>query len=372
MPDSTSPKPLDGKTTIDDKMFFEPERLGYESVAEIATRIADQVRCSISDHIVVIAGTSVLADFANLQAVYALMDSLLRDYTALAELAAPNEETQGEVRGEAFVEAKAAAHIVSPESLVGAAVGSFISPATTLVGATLGLVSLFRSDVEYHGEKTAIDTLAFEIALADQLREHCKCKVFVPDLTVLPAIEAVQSGLQQRLKLIQEAKANLWAAIRPQIAELVRLEGELDEAAKNKDQKGVNRLSAEVAALRAGLAPISDPLTRMDQRLSDLQAQWNQKDPATGMLQLGRLLRAEAIRALEPLYLHASVVSSGGHYRITRNLFRTLFMGDGLSFAGGAVVRWAFIAADGSINKGGIIVESKKARFGRRTHPEEF
>jgi hypothetical protein len=372
MPDITAPKPLDGKTTIDDKMFFEPERLGYESVVEVAKKIADQVHNKTSDRIIVIAGPSVLADFANLQAVHGILDSLLHDYNGLSELAAPKPRVHGEIYEETFTEEAEAATIPSAAALVGSVVASVISPATTLVGGTLGLVSLFRSDVEYHGEKTSIDTLAFEIALANQLRANCEIKVFIPDLTVLPLSGAIPNGLQDKLEKIQKAKANVWAAIRPMISQLVQLEGGLDDAVKNKNQDAVNSLSNKVSALRGELAPISDPLARLDQRLSELQAQWNQKDPATGMIQLARLLRAEALRTHKPLYLHASVVSSGGHYRISRNLFRMLFLGDGLSFAGGVAVRWALIGEDGSIDEGGIQVESRKARFGRRGRPEQF
>jgi hypothetical protein len=72
---------------------------------------------------------------------------------------------------------------------------------------------------------------------------------------------------------------------------------------------------------------------------------------------LARLLRAEAIKTEEPIYLHAVVVSSGGHHRIARSLWRTMFYGDGLTFVGGATVRWSLLAADGSIEKGGIRVE---------------
>jgi hypothetical protein len=62
---------------------------------------------------------------------------------------------------------------------------------------------------------------------------------------------------------------------------------------------------------------------------------------------LARLLRAEAIRVRQPAFLNAAVVASGGHNRIIRNLFRMLFLGDGLSFAGGATVRWALLGSDG-------------------------
>jgi hypothetical protein len=37
-----------------------------------------------------------------------------------------------------------------------------------------------------------------------------------------------------------------------------------------------------------------------------------------------------------------------------------LFLGDGLSFAGGATVRWALLDAEGAVVKGGIMVERRR------------
>jgi len=356
---SNSVTPLQGKTTIDDKMFFDPERLSYESAGDIAGRVACKVKDKVRDEVVVIAGTRLLADFANLQAIYALLDELQREYGSIAD------QAQSLVGRSTPKELEIHEGFVSAELGAGAkTVASGITPVTTLVGAALGLVSLFRQDVEYHGEKTVVDALAFEIALAAQVHHHGARTVFVPDLSVLPALEIEDSQLQGRLNQVLQAKAEAWAAVGPMISNLVRLEGELDEAAKAKKQDDLDRLSLEVSNMRRDLAPIADPLGRLDQRLSDLQNQLNKVEPTTGLIELARLLRAEWLRVMDPVYLHATVVSSGGYYRITRNLFRTLFMGDGLSFSGGATVRWALLEKDGSVALGGIEIIGLKETFG--------
>ena len=69
-------------------MFFEPSRLSYQSAALIAERIAKRVKTETEDKIVVITGTPLLADFANLQAVFLLLRSLQMDYEVLATQAA--------------------------------------------------------------------------------------------------------------------------------------------------------------------------------------------------------------------------------------------------------------------------------------------
>jgi hypothetical protein len=367
MPDTTatSVTPLQGKTSIDDKMFFDPERLSYESAVQIAARIAARVKDSVGEKAVVIASSRLLADFANLRAIYLLLANLQRDYESIGSQARALTERRSRKRTatveqiveEGFAEGVAAA--------TGIASG-IAAPAATLVGTALGLVSLFRQDVEYHGEKTLIDGLGFEIALAATLHKHGVTNVFVPDLVIMPPPGEGKSRLEESLNHVQTAKNDAWTSAGPLISNLVRIESELDEAAKAKNQGALDRLSVEVSNLRRDMAPIIDPLSRLDQRLSDVQNQMNQTEPTTGLMQLARLLRAETLQILDPAYLHATVVSSGGYYRISRNLFRTLFMGDGLSFAGGAIARWALLRKDGSIESGGIDVVSLKGRFGMR------
>lgn len=353
-PVSPAVTPLDGKTTIDDKMFFEPERLSYESAGRIAEKIARKVRAAVQGRLVVIAGTSLLADLANLQAVYLNLDGLRRDYDALASHAAglAGKRSLPLLKVEGLVETAVA-------GLATGVVSAAIAPAATLATAALGLVSLFRQDVEFHGAKTALDPLTFELALAAKVKAEGGGKVYVPDLMVVPLAEARKGSLRARFELAQNAKAAAWASVGPLISELVRLDARLDEAARMKNQAMLDQLTIEVSELRRDMQPVADPIAKADQRLADLQNQWNQADASTGLTTLARLLRAEAIHALHPLYLHAAVVSSGGHYRISRSLWRTLFQGDGLSFSGGATARWALLEHDGSVAEGGMLVSRR-------------
>lgn len=355
--------PLEGKTTIDNQMFFEPERLSYQSADHVAARIAREVRDKVKGRTVVIAGTQLLADFANLQAIYLLLDSIRSDYGALISQGIDIGNMHSLVAPEKIVEFK------NEATFAEAAISSPLAPITTVLDATLGLVSLFREDVEYHGAKTVVDTLAFEIALAAWLKAEGATKVFVPDLMMVPLTEVRPGSLRDRLKSAQNAKASVWKLVGPLISDLARLEGELDEAVREKDQQRLDALASRVSELRSVMQPIADPLARTDQRLADLQNKWEQVDASSGLSLLARLLRAETIlppiegkKGEEPLYLHAKVVSSGGHHRISRNLFRMLFLGDGLSFAGGATIRWALLGKDGSIEKGGIFVARRKSR----------
>ena len=66
---------------------------------------------------------------------------------------------------------------------------------------------------------------------------------------------------------------------------------------------------------------------------------------------------------MNPRYLHALVVASGGFNRTSRSLLRTIFSGDGLSFLGGATARWALLKENGSVAKGGIESEQEWGTF---------
>jgi hypothetical protein len=61
-------------------MVFGPQRLSYSSADAIARRITSKVTHTVKDKSVVIANTPLLADFANLQAVYLNFENLQRDY----------------------------------------------------------------------------------------------------------------------------------------------------------------------------------------------------------------------------------------------------------------------------------------------------
>ena len=360
--------PLQGTTTVDDKMVFGPQRLSYASADAIAERITSQVKNSVYRRRVIIANTALLADLSNLQAVYLNLESLQSDYNAISSYAAAMNQRRARastkpkglghpvlesVESETGADSQAGSAILGIKGLATAAVTS-MAPVTSAIGAAIGLVSLFRQDVVYQGTVTTVDGLAFELALAARVKAAGASSVYVPDLTFILPADLGAGSVRNRLADIQGAKAKAWAAIGPALAQLVHLEAQLDVATREKNQKLVDQLSSAVASLRSDLDPVTAPLNRADQKLSDLQTQWNQTDATSGMTVLARLLRAEAIRELSPLYLHAAIVASGGYNRISHNLFRTLLVGDGLSFTGGTVARWALLKDDGTVELGGI------------------
>src|ERR1017187_227649 len=152
MPDANPPSvtPLEGTTTIDDQMFFEPECLSYRGTADIAKEIASRCAALVTGKRVVIAGSDLLADMANLQSCCMVLDDLKRNYEGLASHAGPTSK-------------RIAARALSPDftAAAAAAVVPPVAAAATMVNAALGLASLFRQNVTFSGRKTGVDELAF-------------------------------------------------------------------------------------------------------------------------------------------------------------------------------------------------------------------
>jgi hypothetical protein len=343
------PQPLAGQTTTDDKMVFEPERLSYRSARRLATDIANELRGRSKADPIIIASLSELADIANLRGTNVMIDMLRKDYEQAAKSAGTAVERRTALLS---TEGGIATLIEALPALTP------LSGIATAVNAGLGLASLFRQDVSFSGSAVSVDAIAFEIALAAALKKLEFEHVLLPALGVFPS-NPQSPSLAERLQSVDQAKLEVWKVVRPLISELVALDTQLDLQSRAKNQSEIDRLTGEINSLRADLSPISEPLAALDQRWSQLQGEWQKVASDTGLTGFARLLRAEAIQREGTLYLHAAVVSNGGHRRITRSLLRTMFTGDNLTFTGGVVVRWALLDSSGEVQQGGLLTRHK-------------
>jgi hypothetical protein len=353
--------PLEGKTTVDEKMRFEAERLSYEAARQIASKIAELVSHRTSEKRVVIAGVQLLADLSNLVATRLLLEGIESDYRALAsalDAAAPPTSEQVPSGSPRTLDAATAVAAGVPA----------LTPLASVVGAGLSLASLFREDVEYRGVKSEIDATALELELAARIRANGAAQVVVPDFLVFSDPVEAKHGLRARLRAAQSARDGAWSIVAPIVGTLAERESRLDAAVARNDQAAVDRISDEVRSVRRQLDPISARLARVDQRFSELLANLTKSlDTNGGVPMLARLLRAEAIREHRPVYVHVRTVAAGGANRVSRSLLRTLFVGDGLTSWGGVVVSWALLADDGSVEDSGILTLAHGAKFGRAT-----
>lgn len=356
MPDPV--KPLEGTTTIDDKVVFEAQRLSYDASRIIAEKIARRISERTRGREVVIAGTQLLADFSNLVAIKAVLEELADDYDALGELAHASVPAHKGPLVAGVVDIRST---FSPAAAA-AAISSGIGAATAGVQGALKLVELFRQDVDYKGVPIAIDTLAFELELASRLRMHKARDVFVPAFAVFAAPVRGESAFRTLLQKVHAARSRVLRAVGPKKpAPKTKAEQILDDI----DALHHDYSDADESELTPFATPeqIHDALAEIDKRFSDLQAQLEKADAdGSGLTLMARLFRIETIMSRSPMFVHARVVLAGGNNRVQRSLFRTLFAGDGLSSTGGAVVSWAILSPYGAIEDGGIFSESRSAR----------
>jgi hypothetical protein len=351
MPDTNTllAQPLEGKATVDTQRRFEPDMLSYRSAASIAAQLAEALKDEIKGHEVVIADMALLADFANLEAVYAEVDEMANDFKSLANLAgaAVQRRTAAEPATERM---RFAVETFAPITPVAAAT-STLAALSTGVSTALGLVSLFRQDVEFSGRQTTVDPITFELALAGALIANGAKRVVVADFEVSTASNSPQS-LRGRLHSLHTARAKAWTAVAPLVTAMAQLELELDQASRGKQQNEVDRVTGELAQLQGEVQPLADPMSRLDSRLNDLEAKALAIDEKTGISLLARWIRAEAIRRRATIYLHAAVAASGGGFEVVRSLWRTKAK---VKSSGGVVMRWAILATSGEILKAGVL-----------------
>ncbi len=328
--------PKTGTLTADGEMYFLPERQSYRASTVLARQIADGVYGQLkTGRPVVVADLSFLNDLGNLLAVRRQLQGLVQDYTDLTPPAGGER---------AFNAGAESARGVSPFNL--------FPGVSSLLPAALGALGMLKEDVEYKGIRTVLDPLSFRLAVVGRVAQNGH-EAYVPDL-ISPQDSDAVNGIAALIQSVHQARASTWRALAPQIRQLAQKDVELDRASRSADQAEVDRVAAELAGLRADLDPITRPLEDADRRLADLEASLY-GDSANKLTLLARLLRAEAIERMKPEILHVAIVSSGGYNRLSRSFFRMFLPGDGLSWLGGAVARWALLETDGRVRAAGVV-----------------
>lgn len=346
--------PLDGRTTLNDKMFFEPERLAYASSEDIADAIAEAVDKHLgttNQRPVVITAGELLIDLSNLAAAEAMLASAKLQFQTCTQLGGAINSTadliKAPLEGLAFTAAVAA---VAPA----------VAPAVAALTSAITLVSLFRENVVLSGVTTEMDQLTFRILVAAKLRKK-EIRVRLYD-TELPSQAPGSSPLLTALQDAEMARSDAWKALAPHLAALAEGQAKLDAAARANPQNNaaLDAAAKDVTAKRQKITPVTNLLERADAHLAGLRTHLEKVDEKTGMLTLGRLLRAEMVRAGGSFILHVGVVAAGGHHRVSNTLWRT---SADVSAMGGAVARWALLEADGAFEAGGMFQARKGEAF---------
>lgn len=329
---TAAPKPLEGATTVDDNMKFEVEALSHVAVgalaSQIAVRIKEMIRPNAPVRIIFLnEGLAHALEFH--QSFLAQLGILKSSFLGAAQAAEQGLKPLPK-KGQ------------KPSKAFRAPSGSGAASITAVgaVSAAVNLLALFRQDTNYYGRKVEISEPALVVELARHLNE----------------IEGVSF---RWLGLGLSAETFLGSTLSPRfLTELQDVMGDRDEATGK-----IHRLAVAIGNLPKNDAKIKPAQFALDQAhelhdsadgiLRQLTSSLSNPDQETGVAPIQLLKRAselqtEIIQNHTKLYLlYARVETAGGSYRVRRNLFRTLFLGDGVSFSGGSVASFALFEPDG-------------------------
>jgi hypothetical protein len=334
---------LDGKTTVDDKVFLECEFLCHLALSKVAEKIALEV-CEATN------GRSL--DKAPIRIVL-LDQSLVLSLQMLAAL-----ELQLALFEKAF---RAIAPGTSSREKRGMRLAGVVPSLKDFTGGVEGvldLLGLFRQDTQFSGRPVAIKENALFLEIAHFLLRH-EFEVMYPKLLSFQAKEPMQlsqarlgdlfdavfrerQGAVERLRPLLQSSAQIEREI------LIR-EREFVTAIPTRQAEltlEIQDLKNQLIGVRRNLDPDLVLFESTDVQLTDLQKSLVAVDPKSGMVALHQLNQAaaavEQFRAApkEAYFLFAEGIAAGGTIRIRRNLWRTLFLGDGVEFSGGAIVAY--------------------------------
>lgn len=340
-------QPPAGETTIDQTLELEVVLLAVSAVREVADGIARRVKSCMGGEkgLVLLGDENLLGRLADWRMLTVRMNAL---ETAMNRLLTHDE----------------------------APVTETFAAASAGVEALAQLLSYFKADTTYHGRAVALDNSTLYPALAGHLIKADVGRVMI-DGTPLAGVaggEDLISRIERILVLKLQLEPSLVDLPEPAVVADPRSdspaagdppagdsEGEHTACGNENDQlteehrKGEERADGGTAlsepsadardtrqkpsAERAQLARRVRPLvTAADALLAELSG------PKLAELQATSITAQLIENASRAFLLSAKFIKSGGHYRVRRHLFTTLFTGDQLSYSGGTAI--GFVLTD--------------------------
>jgi hypothetical protein len=357
---SSDVKPLEGKTTIDDKLSIECELLCYNSLNKIAAQIAAEFSEGHSSaHVIFLDDTCRSA--LQVHRAFSLEVELLKhEFGRVKEAAAPElPATEGEVVQEALT-----------PGLVTSALKASVNGARGLAGSVIDLLALFRTDTTYSGRTVTINQNSLALSLAGALTKRGHSVIY-PKLLLFPTSNSASqtekefSSFLQSLVDARDGANDAVHSLATRVALGSQHLSELQKSRKHTHQREESNANQQIVSQQQQL--IKDRLqledcqrwfTTLDGHFQAMIKTLNTPD-AKGIVPLQLLQIAQQLLSrfsgapTNTFFLHAEVANAGGSYRIRRNLLRTLFWSDGLSYSGGVIVSYAFVDSEAIVKISG-------------------
>lgn len=368
-------KPLEGKTTIDEKLSIECEILCYKAVRKITEQIAKEFQAYHSKApqkddkekpVCIIFLDETFKSALQLHQAVVLQVDLLKE--GFGQILPPKAEEAAEIQ---IREGRGLAPMAAPAVV---AVTAGIAAATALGKSVIDLLALFRTDVSYAGRSVAIKETSLVLDLAHQLCSKDTWTFLYPRLLLYqPSKETQDSAARLKLKLkgLFEERERVEEALRRLATEVAKEEStlvdRLAQDSKKRKRRGYSP-SDEVSKLKQGLIEKRIQLEAqraqfeaLDAKLKALQVSLITPDQKSGVVPLHLVQQAEELLARfqdaqkDTFFLWAEVSTASGGYQIRRSLWQPLInlfskeKDDGLYYSGGAIVTYAFFGGNAKV-----------------------
>jgi hypothetical protein len=335
-----------GQTTIDDKVAIEVELACYEELHVLAAEIRRRVERQLPPEPDVDSFAATIASDARVHLFF--LDQTLR----LALDIASTLELQLKNLREAYNGAAATANdglneLEAPKAeseLKQREVGVFsdlMNPVSAAADAAVALLGALKSDTRYVGRQVVIPEQAFALALAHEWEDSGRVSFHYPTLFVPPTA--------QRQALMQNFVAALDAVVAERKTAAKALSNLLVRVSRMKPDE------ERFPAAKAALDSARDQFQAAEAVFENVSNKLTTADEKTGLTQLQLVERAAFVHSIgrassgRTFYLFAQAVSAGGAFRISRNILRMLFWGDGLEHSGGCIVTFALFNDAGDL-----------------------
>jgi len=199
--------------------------------------------------------------------------------------------------------------------------------------AAVALLGALKSDTRYVGRQVVIPEQAFALTLAHEWEDSPTVSFHYPTLFVPPT--------DRRDDLMEDFIAAFDAVVDERKTAAKALSTLLSAVSRMKPD------AERFPAAKAALDSARDQFQAAEAVFENVSSKLTTADEKTGLTQLQLVQRAAFVDSISraatgrTFYLFAQAVSAGGAFRISRNILRMLFWGDGLEHSGGCIVTFA-------------------------------
>lgn len=362
--------PPEGKTEVDENVKIEATILAHKAMSDIANEIVTQIRKSGAKKVVV----NREADLNTI-----LLHRVFR-----------SKITEYKKRYDELLKQPITTPLFASSQVSGALSMVSLTGVTTLAQEVIGLVSLFRTDVNVKGVGISPNVSALVAEIANRAKVSPSFDLFYPEVyppesylgdfkasTTLQELESLLSKREEgkdwaakyqlALGSIERQLSNAQAvADKAKLTALGANSTQADKDAFDKAEKAFTDLQNTLQKEKLPLEAIQRRLTGVQGEVDAFLGELTKADEAKGTSLLFSLIKSEGLVKLatcsdcrDTYVLSLKVESAGGSNVTKRNLFTLLFTGDRLTHTGGSIVSYLLFDREGRVAQSGTLFDNQ-------------